>query len=124
MEGAKEMHKATIKEKERKLTQYLETHTTEEVIKEVQYCNPSLRFHSDILRMLKKMKLTQPVLNTLIFYVLVTNKQKLVIDKLLVLGDLCRKLNIKNAHSAVIFFKQYYSYNNYISKNGLKAVFT
>ena len=39
------MHDATIilEEKERKLVLYLETHTTEEIMKEVQECNPSLR---------------------------------------------------------------------------------
>jgi replication initiation and membrane attachment protein DnaB len=118
------MYDATnnIEEKERKLARYLETHSTEEVIKEVQECNPTLYVHSDILCKLNKMKLTQPVLNTLIFYVLVTNKQKLVTYKLFALGDLCRKFNIKNAHSAINFFKQYYSYNNHISQKGVKAI--
>lgn len=111
-----------LKEKERKLTQYLETHTTEEVIKEVQDCNPSICFHSDILCKLNKMKLTQPVLNTLIFYVLATDKQKLVADKLLFLGDLCRKFNIKNAQAAITFFKKYYSFNSYISQKRLKVI--
>ncbi len=113
-----------LKEKERKLTRYLETHTTEEVIKEVQECNPSLCIHSDIFRKLNKMRLTQPVLNTLIFYVLATNKQKLVTDKLLLLGDLCKKFNIKNAQAAITFFKQYYSFNSYINQKRLNVVLT
>ena len=119
------MHDATIilEEKERKLVLYLETHTTEEIMKEVQECNPSLRSHSDILYNLKKMKLRQSVLNTLIFYVLATNKQKLVTNKLLLLGDLCRRFNIKNAHAAITFFKQYYSFNNHITQTEFEMIF-
>ena len=118
------MHDATIilEEKERKLVLYLETHTTEEIMRSTE-CNPSLRSHSDILYNLKKMKLRQSVLNTLIFYVLATNKQKLVTNKLLLLGDLCRRFNIKNAHAAITFFKQYYSFNNHITQTEFEVIF-
>jgi replication initiation and membrane attachment protein DnaB len=105
-----------LEEKERKLALYLETHTTEEIMNEVQECNPSLRPHSDLLYHLKKMRLPQSVLNTLIFYVIATNQHKLVTNKLLFLGDLCRKCNIKNAYAAITFVKQYYSFNNYLAR--------
>jgi replication initiation and membrane attachment protein DnaB len=107
-----------LEEKERTLARYLEVYTTEEVLKEAQEYIPSLRSHSDVLRKLNKMKLPQPVINTLIYYVLATNNQKLITDKLLALADLCRKFNIKNAKEAIPFFKQYYSYHTQISQEG------
>jgi replication initiation and membrane attachment protein DnaB len=58
---------------------------------------------------LNEMNLPHPVINTLIYYTLATNKQKFVTHKLLALADLCRKFNIKNAQEAITFFKQYYS---------------
>jgi replication initiation and membrane attachment protein DnaB len=97
-----------LEEKERKLARFFETYTTEEVLKEAQEYIPSLHSHSDILHKLNDMKLPQPVINTLIYYVLATNKHKLVTYKLLVLADLCRKFNIKDAQAAITFFKQYY----------------
>ena len=79
-------------------------------------CNPSLRIQSDILCRLKKMMLTQPVLNTIIFYVFATNKHKLLKEHLLFLGDLCKKLNIKSAQAAITLFKQYYAFNRYVNQ--------
>lgn len=98
-----------LEEKERKLARYLEAYTTEEVLKEAQKHIPSLHSHSNIIRKLNEMKLPHPVINTLIYYVLATNKQKFVTYKLLALADLCRKFNVKNAQEAITFFKQYYS---------------
>ncbi len=114
--------RSTLKEKEKKLTRYLETNTTEEIINEMQECNPSLCIQSDILCRLKKMMLTQPVLNTIIFYVFATNKHKLLKDNLLFLGDLCKKFNIKSAQAAITLFKQYYAFNRYINQMRLKSV--
>ena len=114
--------RSTLKEKERKLTRYLETNTTEEIINEMQECNPSLRIQSDILYRLKQTMLTQPVLNTIIFYVFATNKHKLLKDNLLFLGDLCKKFNIKSAQAAITLFKQYYAFNRYINQMRLKSV--
>ena len=100
-----------LEEKERKLVRYLESYTTEEVLKEAQEYIPSLRSDSDILRKVNKIKLPQSVINTLIYYILATNNQKTDTCKLLKLAVLCRKFNIKNAQAAITFFKQYYSYH-------------
>ncbi|WP_078410688.1 replication initiation and membrane attachment family protein [Priestia abyssalis] len=107
-----------LEEKERKLVQYLESCTTEEILKEAQEYTPSLRSHSSLLRKLSEMKLPQPVVNTLIYYTLATNDQKPVAYKLLTLAALCRKLNIKNAQTAITFFKLYYSRHTQISQEG------
>ncbi|MDQ0244112.1 replication initiation and membrane attachment protein DnaB [Bacillus fengqiuensis] len=96
----------------------MEVYTPEEVLKEAQEYIPSLCSHSDVLRKLNKMKLPQPVINALIYYVLATNNQKLITNQLLVLADLCRKFNIKNAKEAITFFKQYYSYHTQMSQEG------
>jgi len=102
-----------LEEKERTLAQYLESITTDELLKEVQAHTPSIRPHSNIHGKLTEMKLPQPVKNTLIYYVLATTKHKFVTYKLLVLSDLCRKFNIKNSQEAITFFKQYYSFHTY-----------
>ena len=97
-----------LKMKEGQLVHYLEEHTTEEIINEVhERWFPSFHFHPDLLTRLKKLKLAQPVLNTLIFYVLATNNQRSLTDKLLVLGYMCRKFNLKSFYEAITFFKQY-----------------
>lgn len=105
-----------MKEKERRLVRYFEAYTTEEVLKDAQKYLPSLCSHLDIIRKLNEMKISQPVINTLIYYVLATNKQKFVTDKLLNLANLCRKFNIKNAQAAITFFKQYYTYHTLIGQ--------
>ncbi|KAA9028425.1 replication initiation and membrane attachment family protein [Niallia endozanthoxylica] len=97
-----------IEEKERKLAEFLETNTTEDVLMEVQEYIPSLHPQSKVIRKLKEMKLPQPVINTLIYFVLATNKQTVAMNKLMTLADLCRKNNINSAQSAITFFKQYY----------------
>jgi replication initiation and membrane attachment protein DnaB len=114
------MHDDTklLEAKERKLARYLEAYSTEEVLKEVQEYIPSLSTHPDILRKLSEMKLPPPVINTLIYYALATNKQKFGTYKLLALADLCIKFNIRNAQVAITFFKQYYSYHTQISQEG------
>ncbi|MFJ5621538.1 hypothetical protein ACIQD3_02180 [Peribacillus loiseleuriae] len=108
-----------LEEKERKLARFMEAQSTEEVFKEVQEYVPSLRSRSDILRKLSEMKLPPPVIKTLIYYVLATDKQKFVTDKLLALANLCRKLNIQDAQEAITFFKQYYSFHTQISQEGI-----
>ncbi|WP_428909751.1 hypothetical protein [Niallia sp. Krafla_26] len=99
-----------LKVKENQLVRYLEGHTTEEIINEVQKRFPTVHMHPDLLTKLKKFKLAQPVLNTLILYVLATNNQRELSYKLLVLGYLCRKFNIKNSYEAVTFFKKFYAF--------------
>lgn len=101
----------SLAEKERKLAQFLESHTIEELMIKVHAYCPSLRSHSDILHRLSKMELSPAVQNTLILYSLATNKQNLLTHKVLVLANLCRKLNIKSAQAAIMFFKQYYSFH-------------
>ena len=71
---------------------------------------PSFHFHPDLLTKLKKLKLAQPVLNTLIFYVLATNNQRSLSYKLLVLGHICRKFNLKSSYEAITFLKQFYTF--------------
>ncbi|WP_071394032.1 replication initiation and membrane attachment family protein [Bacillus tuaregi] len=106
-----------LEEKERKLAEFLEANTTEEVLMEVQEYVPSLTPQSKVIQKLKEMKLPQPVINTLIYFVLATNKQSLATAKLMALADLCRKYNISNAQSAITFFKQYYHvFQNQISQ--------
>ena len=100
-----------LNEKERKLVEYFETYTTEEIIQEVQQYLPSLHSHPDTIHTLNKMNLPQPVQNTLIFYVFFANQQTLTSHQLFVLADLFRKLDINNAHDAFIFFKQYYLFD-------------
>lgn len=97
-----------IEEKERKLAEFLEANTTEDVLMEVQEYIPSLHPKSKVISKLKEMKLPQPVINTLIYFVLATNKQTFATTKLMTLADLCRKNNISSAQSAITFFKQYY----------------
>ncbi|MCM3677272.1 MULTISPECIES: hypothetical protein [Peribacillus] len=106
-----------LEAKEKKLARFLEVYSTEEVLKEAKEYIPSLP-HSDILRKLSEIKLPHPVINTLIYYVLATNKQKFVTYTLLALADLCRKFNLKDAQAAITFFKQYYSYHTQISQEG------
>jgi replication initiation and membrane attachment protein DnaB len=100
-----------LKAKESQLVQYLEEHTTEEIINEVhERWFPSFHFQPNLLIKLKKLKLAQPVLNTLIFYVLATNNQRSLTHKLLVLGHICREFNLKSSYEAITFFKQYYAF--------------
>jgi replication initiation and membrane attachment protein DnaB len=101
----------SLEEKERKLAQFLEAHTTEDLMIKVQTYYPSFRSHSDILHKLSKMELSSSVQNTLILYSLATNKQNRLTHKVLGLANLCKKLNIKSAHAAIMFFKQYYSFH-------------
>ena len=97
--------------KESQLVHYLEEHTTEEIINEVhERWFPSFHIHPDLLTKLKKYKLAQPVLNTLIFYVLATNNQRALSYKLLVLGHICRKFNLKSSYEAITFLKQFYAF--------------
>ena len=103
-------------EKESKLAQYLEEYATEEVIREVQESHSSLLSDTDDFYKLKESKLPQSVINTLIFYILATNKQKLETYKLSTLAGLCQKLNIRNAQEAITFLKQYYSYRTHIGQ--------
>jgi replication initiation and membrane attachment protein DnaB len=107
------MHNDTIslEEKERKLALFLEAYTTEELMIEVQAYYPSFRSHSDILHKLGKMELSSSVQNTLILYALATNKQNRFTHTVLALANLCKKLNIKSARAAIMFFKQYYSFH-------------
>ncbi|WP_394235122.1 hypothetical protein [Niallia oryzisoli] len=97
-----------LEEKERMLAEFLESNSTEDVLMEVKEYVPSLNPESKIIRTLNEMKLPQPVVNTLIYFVLATSKQTIATNKLMTLADLCRKNNIKNAQSAITFFKQYY----------------
>jgi replication initiation and membrane attachment protein DnaB len=97
-----------LEEKERRLANYLETSTTEEVINEVQTYIPSLCIQSHIFYKLNQLKLHHSVKNTLIYYVLATNKKALATQKLLKLASLCIKHNINSAQSAIHFFKKYY----------------
>lgn len=101
---------SVLKVKEKQLVQYLEEHTTEEIINEVHKRFPSLHFQPDLLTKLKKLKLPEPVLNTLIFYVLATNNQRIQPYKLLVLGHVCKKINLKSSYEAITFFKQFYTF--------------
>jgi replication initiation and membrane attachment protein DnaB len=99
-----------LKVKESQLVHYLEEHTTEEIINELhERWFPSIHFHPDLLTKLKKLKLAQPVLNTLIFYVLATNNQRSLSYKLLALGNICRKFNLKSSYEAITFLRQFYS---------------
>ncbi|WP_338472244.1 hypothetical protein R4Z10_05730 [Niallia sp. XMNu-256] len=104
------MHLETIvlEEKERKLANYLESSTTEEVFIEVQKHIPSLRTQSHAFYKLNQLKLPQSVKNTLIYYVLATSKKRLGTQKLLKLASLCKKHNINSAQAAIKFFKKYY----------------
>ena len=100
-----------LKMKESQLVHYLEEHTTEEIINEIhERWFPSFHFHPNLLTKLKKLKLAQPVLNTLIFYVLATNNQRSLSYKLLVLGHICRKFNLKSSYEAITFLKQFYTF--------------
>ncbi|WP_428911470.1 hypothetical protein [Niallia sp. Krafla_26] len=102
------MHNETIiEEKERKLAHYLEASTTEEVLIEVQQHFPSLRTQSHILYKLNQLTLPHSVKNTLIYYVVATNKKALATQKLFKLASLCKKHNINSAKAAIDFFKKY-----------------
>lgn len=96
-----------IEEKERKLANYLETSSTEEVLIEVQKHIPSLRTKFDVFYKLNQLKLPHSVINTLIYYVLVTNKKALAGHHLFNLANLCKKNNINSAQAAISFIKKY-----------------
>ena len=101
-------HESTvIKEKERKLANYLETSTTEEVLNEVQQHIPSLRSQTHIFYKLNQFTIPHSVKNTLIYYLLATNKKALATQKMLKLAYLCSKHNINSAIAAIQFFKKY-----------------
>lgn len=98
-----------LEEKERKLANYLETSSTEEVLIEVQKHIPSLRTQTHIFSKLNQLKLPHSVKNTLIYYVLATNRKVLATQKLLKLASLCKKHDINSAQAAIHFFKKYYT---------------
>ena len=97
-----------LEEKERNLANYLETSSTEDILIEVQIHIPSLRTQSHIFYKLNRLKLPNSVKNTLIYYILATNKKTLATQKLLKLASLCKKHNINSAQAAIHFFKKYY----------------
>jgi replication initiation and membrane attachment protein DnaB len=106
-----------LEEKERKLADYLESSTTEDVLIEVAHRFPSTCKQWSVFQKLNEIKLPNPVKNTLIFYTLVTSKKSITLKKILDLAGLCKKYNIKTAQSAITFFKQYYSFHTKISQN-------
>ncbi|MBE2977118.1 hypothetical protein [Priestia megaterium] len=94
--------KGIFNDKERKLARYLETYTTEQILTEAGMSS------STALYELKKIRLPRAVANTIVYYVLATNNQKLVMYKLLMLAGVCKKLGIQDAQAALTFIKKYY----------------
>jgi replication initiation and membrane attachment protein DnaB len=106
-EGILNIEATILEEKERRLANYLETSTTEEVLNEVQKHIPTLCNQSHIFYKLNQFKLPNSVKNTLIYYGLATNKKVLAAQNLFKLANLCTKHNINSAQSAIHFFKKY-----------------
>ncbi|MGG2089340.1 hypothetical protein ABFY59_20415 [Priestia aryabhattai] len=94
--------KGIFNNKERKLARYLETYTTEQILNEAGMSSSAALYE------LKKISLPRAVANTIVYYVLATNNQKLVMYKLLMLAGVCKKLGIQDAHAALTFIKKYY----------------
>lgn len=97
-----------LKEKEKRLVQYLEVYSTEEILQEVEKYLPTPQINSEIINKLNEIDIPQPVVNTLIIYDLTINKDEPLSNKTLKYAELCKKSNISNAQDAISFFKQYH----------------
>lgn len=100
-----------LKEKEKRLVQYLEVYSTEEILEEVKKYLSAPQVNSEIIDKLNEINIPQPVINTLIIYDLTINKDEPLSTRTLKYAELCKKSNISSAQDAISFFKQYHVSN-------------